>query len=262
MIEEDNKPGYYAIIPAVVRYCLELKFAERLLYGEITALLNKEGYCFATNRYFADLFGVITGTVSRWISHLEELGFIKIELIRNEKKQIIQRKIYITDISCKKIVSDTYKQKKQYPYEQLKQYPMSKKAKGININIRIDRIFNNIIKNKQDEIKKEFSSCDKYNKFCLTIKRLEIDYTEDIIAIFTDENIEKIKIITYCAKELVNSNKENLSSRLDRNKLISIYDKCRRIQQEKMNTSEEIKSFFDYFYISVIKDIEKNSKEV
>lgn len=83
--EQNNKPAYYAIIPSSVRYCEELKFAERLLYGEITALTGKEGYCFATNKYFSELYGVIPGTISRWISHLERLGFIKVEIIRNSK---------------------------------------------------------------------------------------------------------------------------------------------------------------------------------
>ena len=103
-MNEENKPGYYAIIPSQVRYCQELKFPERLLYGEITSLLTKEGYCFASNRYFAELYNVIPGTISRWISHLEKLGFIKIQIIRNDKKQIIQRRIYTTDISYKTII--------------------------------------------------------------------------------------------------------------------------------------------------------------
>ena len=51
-VNTENKPAYYAIIPSEVRYCEELKFAERLLYGEITVLAGKEGYCFATNRFF------------------------------------------------------------------------------------------------------------------------------------------------------------------------------------------------------------------
>lgn len=97
-MNEDNKPGYYAVIPSQVRYCKELKFSERLLYGEITALLNKEGYCFASNRYFAELYNVIPSTVSRWISHLEKLGFIKEVLIRDDKKQIIQRRLFTMDM--------------------------------------------------------------------------------------------------------------------------------------------------------------------
>lgn len=69
----ENEASYYAIIPSSVRYNKELKFPERLLYGEITALLSKKGYCFAGNKYFADLYNVTTETVSRWISHLNKL---------------------------------------------------------------------------------------------------------------------------------------------------------------------------------------------
>lgn len=64
-VNEENRPSYYAIIPSNVRYCEELKYPERLLYGEITALAGKEGYCFATNKYFAELYHVIPGTISR-----------------------------------------------------------------------------------------------------------------------------------------------------------------------------------------------------
>ena len=44
MIDE-KQPSYYAIIPSTVRYDNRLKSAERLLYGEITALIGKDGYC-------------------------------------------------------------------------------------------------------------------------------------------------------------------------------------------------------------------------
>ena len=95
---ENNIPSsYYAIIPAYIRYNKELKFAERLMYGEITALSNKEGYCYASNRYFADLYGVSISTILRWISHLAELGSLRIEIIRNDKKEIVERRIYVVD---------------------------------------------------------------------------------------------------------------------------------------------------------------------
>ena len=89
-----DKPNYYAIIPADVRYS-NLKPNAKLLYGEITALSGKLGYCYATNNYFADLYGVSKNTVSRWISDLNKLGFINIEVERNEKKQVIKRRIGI-----------------------------------------------------------------------------------------------------------------------------------------------------------------------
>lgn len=89
-----DKPNYYAIIPAEVRYS-SLKPNAKLLYGEITALSGKLGYCYATNNYFAELYGVSKNTVSRWLSELNKLGFINIEVERNENKQVIKRKIGI-----------------------------------------------------------------------------------------------------------------------------------------------------------------------
>jgi len=89
-----HKPNYYAIIPADVRYS-NLKPNAKLLYGEITALSGKLGYCYATNNYFAKLYGVSKNTISRWISDLSKSGFITIEVERNENKQVIKRMIGI-----------------------------------------------------------------------------------------------------------------------------------------------------------------------
>ena len=88
-MNEENKVNYYAIIPATVRYDKRLKPAEGLLYGEIIALANVNGYCYAKNRYFSELYQVSIETVSRWISHLQKLNYIKIEIKRNEKKEIL-----------------------------------------------------------------------------------------------------------------------------------------------------------------------------
>ena len=90
-----DKPNYYAIIPAEVRYS-SLKPNAKLLYGEITALSGKLGYCYATNNYFAELYGVSKNTISSWISDLKKLEFITVVVERNDKKQIIKRCIGIT----------------------------------------------------------------------------------------------------------------------------------------------------------------------
>lgn len=91
-----ERPNYYSIIPADVRYDTELKANEKLLYGEITALSNHKGYCFAENSYFAKLYVVKKGTVSGWISNLEDKGYIKTELIYGSNKQVKERRIYLS----------------------------------------------------------------------------------------------------------------------------------------------------------------------
>ncbi len=111
---EKTIPNFYAIIPANVRYDKELKANSKLMYGEITALANKQGYCWASNRYFSELYGVTPQAISNWIKLLEKKGYIKIEYIR-EGEQIKQRNIYIevsTNIDRVSInVGEGYQQK-------------------------------------------------------------------------------------------------------------------------------------------------------
>ena len=75
-----DKPSYYAVIPANVRYDEYLPAGAKLLYGEITALCNKEGFCWATNAYFADLYSISTKTVSRWVTQLKDSGYVNVVL--------------------------------------------------------------------------------------------------------------------------------------------------------------------------------------
>lgn len=97
MKENQEKVGYYSVIPATVLYNKELKANEKLLYAIITSLACKEGYCFASNKYLAEKLDVNPKTISSWIFDLKNRKFIIVELIRNENKQIVQRKIYIND---------------------------------------------------------------------------------------------------------------------------------------------------------------------
>ena len=86
--EEKQKPAYYAIIPAHVRYDEGLPPNAKLLYGEITALCNMEGFCWAGNPYFAKLYGVKVRAVQRWIEALAEAGHILVEPIDGYKRHI------------------------------------------------------------------------------------------------------------------------------------------------------------------------------
>lgn len=78
-MKEKITPGFYAVIPADVRYAKNLNANAKLLYGEITALCNKEGYCWASNTYFAELYGCTPQSISNWIQELVSQDFIRTE---------------------------------------------------------------------------------------------------------------------------------------------------------------------------------------
>lgn len=113
---EKQSPNYYAVIPANVRYDNELRANEKLLYGEISALANRTGECWATNRYFADLYGVSTESVGQWLRSLKRRGYIRTR-IEYEGKEVKARYISITQ---QDIVIQT-KQEKEKPKEDRKQ---------------------------------------------------------------------------------------------------------------------------------------------
>ncbi|WP_295093718.1 helix-turn-helix domain-containing protein [uncultured Flavobacterium sp.] len=93
-----DQPTFYAVIPANVRYDQKLKPNAKLLYGEITALCNSEGFCWAGNEYFASLYNVDQKTVSRWISDLEKGGYISVEILKSEGNK---RKLFLSGALAK-----------------------------------------------------------------------------------------------------------------------------------------------------------------
>ena len=134
MKENKESIGYYSVIPATVLYNKELKANEKLLYAIITSLACKEGYCFASNKYLAEKLDVNPKTISSWISDLRDKNFVIVELIRNENKQIIQRKIYIND--------------SPYPLNNGYQY-QSKNGQAIHQKVEDNNIRNNIKNNNK-----------------------------------------------------------------------------------------------------------------
>lgn len=69
---------YFIIIPAQVRTDKRLVFLDKLIFGEIFTLAQKDGFCWASNRYFSDIYDVQPETVSRSIKKMGNLGYISI----------------------------------------------------------------------------------------------------------------------------------------------------------------------------------------
>lgn len=79
-----------------MRYDKRLSDFARLLYSDITALCNRQGYCSASNGYFAEVFGKSARTISATIASLAKCRYITIEMIRDDATNaVIGRKIWV-----------------------------------------------------------------------------------------------------------------------------------------------------------------------
>lgn len=142
-----EKPSYYSVIPANVRYDTEITPNAKLLYSEITALCNEQGCCWATNEYFANLYGVSKTSISKWISSLIQKKYIFSETIYKEgTKEILNR--YLT------IVKD--------PIEEKLNRGIEEKLKENNTSI------NNTSINKKEIYKERFKkpTLEEVKEYC------------------------------------------------------------------------------------------------
>lgn len=87
MQQEKQNPNYFAILTANVRYDKTLKANEKLLFAEISSLTHVTGRCWATNKYFSELFGVSTTSISKWISNLIKRGYLDSKMIYDKKSE-------------------------------------------------------------------------------------------------------------------------------------------------------------------------------
>ena len=102
-----EKPNYYAILPAEVRYSKDLTPNAKLLYAEITALCNMNGKCTASTQYFCRLYEVSRGAVQNWLKMLDDNGYIQRTVIyRQGSKEILSRSIKLVDKPSLKMCTD------------------------------------------------------------------------------------------------------------------------------------------------------------
>lgn len=98
-----ERPGYYAVIPAVIRYDKDLSPMAKLLYGEITCLLHFNNKCFASNKYFSRLYSISEIQVSRLINQLVRANYItsQTEKTGSGTRRIITTPSNVFDVSVK-----------------------------------------------------------------------------------------------------------------------------------------------------------------
>lgn len=94
-----EQPSYYTNIPAFVRYDEELltKPKSILLYGEIVALSNKKGYCWATNAYFASNLKVSARMIQSYLDLLVKKKYVARKLIYKAGTKQVDKRILSID---------------------------------------------------------------------------------------------------------------------------------------------------------------------
>ena len=180
-MEKQIQKNFYAIIPAFVRYDKDLQPNAKLLYGEITALSNEKGFCWAENEYFANLYNVSKTSISKWISSLIKKQYITSEIVYKQGTKEIEHR-YL------RIVGGGIEEKLNTPIEE--------KLKDNNTNINIT--FDNNINNKEPK-----HSFGEYGRVKLTnseYNKLVNDYGEDKVA-------EQIKLLDEYVESNNNKNK-------------------------------------------------------
>ena len=162
----NEKPNYYAVIPASVRYNENINSSQKIFYSEITALTQKTGECWASNNYFASLYKVSPGSISNWVKKLEKEGLISVEYIKNGKE--IEKRI----IKLGGIQNIDYVVNKLNRGSQNIEEGYSKFCKENNTSI------NNTSINKKKYIKKSFKAptLEEVKDYCLNVRHNKVDY--------------------------------------------------------------------------------------
>jgi hypothetical protein len=97
--EETEKRPYdapWVIIPPTVLGDARLSAGEKLVYGRVFGFMEKFGYCRGSNEYLGKYISMSKNTVRNYLSRLYELGYLRYELLKDERGEVIERRIYPT----------------------------------------------------------------------------------------------------------------------------------------------------------------------
>jgi len=136
--EEQFDKNQFIIIPEFLFEYPNLLFGEKILFADIISLSSKVGFCWGTNQYFSNRYGVGSKTISRWIRRLKELNLIKVEMIYEESSlEVKQRRITVNqDFPKIKEFLEWYGHRCLYPMDMDVPTPMDtdvqENNKGVN----------------------------------------------------------------------------------------------------------------------------------
>ena len=84
----------YLLLPVLAVDDERINDGEVLLLAEIMALANNTGYCYASNAYLMKKRRISQSTLTSRLGNLKKHGYIKVELVKDDKGCVKERRIY------------------------------------------------------------------------------------------------------------------------------------------------------------------------
>jgi DNA-binding Lrp family transcriptional regulator len=99
-----EEPSKYIIFHSVLLD--ELNHRQAILIGLLNGMAKKQGYAYLKNSTICQLLKASESSIKSDLKRLEELKLIRRELIRNDKNEVIQRRIYPMSKFCTEVGVD------------------------------------------------------------------------------------------------------------------------------------------------------------
>lgn len=84
----------FVIIPPTILCDPRLPLGVKVVFGRVLGFINKHGYCAATNEYLAGPLQISKNTFRNHLSRLYKHGYLRHEVIRDGRGEVIERRIY------------------------------------------------------------------------------------------------------------------------------------------------------------------------
>lgn len=137
-IDITPESSYFIVLTTDVLYDKRLNDFQKILFGAVSGLCRKRGYCWAPNSHFEKELNKSESVVSQGISKLVELGYLNREIILKKKydkdgkiiqtKQVAFRKLTVALNNAKKVDDGRGMPENEYT-------PMPENEQQINNNI-------------------------------------------------------------------------------------------------------------------------------
>lgn len=150
----DNYPqhNFFLLIPAHVADDPDIDDSTAILYGRLNALSNRDGFCWATDQYLADLTKCKLRSIQERLNLLEKKGYI----VRDTKKEGMtwNRKIYVRNDIKINITNSATALDRTAPACDFEQRPGAKEYHKDN-NIKIDMTDSSNLTDPSEQKKEE-----------------------------------------------------------------------------------------------------------